>query len=344
MSSSKQVSPELKAAQARTLARLSQIQDQFNSTPGSGRFKSKVAILTGVGSEKGIGRASAVLLAREGAKHLYVMDFNGSSLPQLAKDLEARYKGLKVSRISSSFVTAIEADATDEAAISGVCEQAIKDEGRLDCFFANAGIVGANLLQHTDPSDFMEVFRVNTLRWVLMMRCARKGLLQDDRSIGLSVTPHSCFLAIKHASEAMKVVQKDSGKTETGGSIVLTASVAGIRSGAGPMDYSGSKAAVINLANTAANTLFGTNIRVNSICPGLIETGMTTYTFERAKERGTLGKVGQLNPLRRFGVAEEIAQAVLFLASDDSSYVNGIHLPVDGGLSSSHPVVPGQAF
>ncbi|SGY25204.1 BQ5605_C018g08591 [Microbotryum silenes-dioicae] len=255
-----------------------------------------------------------------GAKHLYVMDFNASSLPQLAKDLEARYKGLKV--------TPIEADAANEDAISSVCEQAIREEGRLDCFFANAGIVGANLLQHTEPSEFMEVFRVNTL---------------------------SCFLAVKYASEAMKVVQKDSGKTETGGSIILTASVAGIRSGAGPIDYSASKAGVINMANTCANGLFGTNIRVvgalvstlarqNAICPGLIETGMTTYTFERAKERGTLGKVGQLNPLRRFGVAEEIAQAVLFLASDDSSYVNGIHLPVDGGLSSSHPVVPGQAF
>ncbi|SCZ88748.1 BZ3500_MvSof-1268-A1-R1_Chr10-3g03076 [Microbotryum saponariae] len=309
MSSSKQVSSELQAAQARTLARLAKIHEQFHSTPGSGRFKGKVAILTGVGSEKGIGRASAVLLAREGAKHLYVMDFNASSLPQLAKDLEARYKGLKV--------TAIEADAANEDAISSVCEQAIREEGRLDCFFANAGIVGANLLQHTEPSEFMEVFRVNTL---------------------------SCFLAVKHASEAMKVVQKDSGKTETGGSIILTASVAGIRSGAGPIDYSASKAGVINIANTCANGLFGTNIRVNAICPGLIETGMTTYTFERAKERGTLGKVGQLNPLRRFGIAEEIAQAVLFLASDDSSYVNGIHLPVDGGLSSSHPVVPGQAF
>lgn len=67
----------------------------------------------------------------------------------------------------------------------------------------------------------------------------------------------------------------------------------------GPIIYHYLAYSVINLANTAANTLVGTNIRVNAICPGLIETGMTTYTFERAKERGTLGKVGQLNPLRR---------------------------------------------
>lgn len=78
------------------------------------------------------------------------------------------------------------------------------------------------------------------------------------------------------------------------------------------------QASVINMANTAAQTLNGTNIRVNAVSPGLIETGMTTYTFERAKQRGTLGKVGQLNPLRRFGIAEEIAQAVLFLACGTS--------------------------
>lgn len=151
-----------------------------------------------------------------------------------------------------------------------------------------------------------------------------------------------CFFAVKHGSEAMKVTGES--KKESAGSIIMTASVAGIRSGAGPIDYSASKAAVINLAATACQTLAGTNIRVNAICPGLIQSGMTTYTFERAEERGTLGKVGQLNPLRRFGIAEEIAPAVLFLASDDASYVNGISMPVDGGLSSSHPVVLGQAF
>ncbi|KAM0789973.1 hypothetical protein ACM66B_005306 [Microbotryomycetes sp. NB124-2] len=307
---SKPVSSDaLRAAQERTLNRLNQIQQQFESQKSANRFNGKVAILTGVGSLKGIGRATARVLAREGAKHLYVMDFNAESLPALKQELEGKYPGIKV--------THLQADAADEKAISDVCERAIAEEGRLDFFFANAGIVGLNMLQSTEPSEFMEVFRVNTL---------------------------SCFLAVKHASEAMKVAKKGSGKSESGGSIVLTASVAGLRSGAGPIDYSSSKAGVINLANTSAQTLAGTNIRVNAVCPGLIETGMTTYTFERAKERGTLGKVGQLNPLRRFGIAEEIAQAVLFLASDESSYVNGIALPVDGGLSSSLPVVPGQSF
>ncbi|GAA5853801.1 hypothetical protein JCM3766R1_002119 [Sporobolomyces carnicolor] len=299
------LSPEaLEQAQRRTLSRLNQVKTHFDQTRGSSRFGGKVAILTGVGSEKGIGRATARLLAREGAKHLYVLDFAAESLPRLKQELESAYPKLKV--------TYFDGDAANTELIQQICERAIEEERRLDFFFANAGTVGSNMtLDGFDEDSATEVFRVNTL---------------------------SCFIAVKHAAAAMKRNPADL----IGGSIVLTASVAGIRSGAGPQDYSASKAAVINLANTSAQALAGTGIRVNAICPGLIETGMTTFTFEAARQRGTLGKVGQLNPLRRFGIAEEIAQAALFLASDDSSYVNGIALPVDGGLSSSHPVVPGR--
>ena len=95
---------------------------------------------------------------------------------------------------------------------------------------------------------------------------------------------------------------------------------------------------MISLVQTTANVLYGTGVRVNAICPGLIETGMTAPIFDSARERGTDGKIGQLNPLRRGGEAHEIAGAALFLASDDSSYVNGQAIVVDGGLSSSHPV------
>jgi NAD(P)-dependent dehydrogenase (short-subunit alcohol dehydrogenase family) len=78
-------------------------------------------------------------------------------------------------------------------------------------------------------------------------------------------------------------------------------------------------------------------VRVNSICPGLIETGMTEFVYERARAKGQEERLGHLNPLRRGGVPDEIARAALFLASDESSYVNGHALVVDGGLSSSHP-------
>ena len=126
------------------------------------------------------------------------------------------------------------------------------------------------------------------------------------------------------------------------GSIVCTASVAGLRSGAGSTPYSASKAGVISLVQTAANQLAGTGVRINAICPGLIETGMTRGIFELARQRGTDHKIGQLNPTRRAGEPEEIARAALFLASDESSYVNGQAIAVDGGLSSSHPFVPGR--
>jgi NAD(P)-dependent dehydrogenase (short-subunit alcohol dehydrogenase family) len=107
----------------------------------------------------------------------------------------------------------------------------------------------------------------------------------------------------------------------------------------GGMPYSASKAGVISLVQTAANQLTGTGVRINAICPGLIETGMTRPIFEQARARGSERKIGQLNPLRRSGVPDEIAQTALFLASDASSYINGQAIAVDGGLSTSHPIV-----
>jgi NAD(P)-dependent dehydrogenase (short-subunit alcohol dehydrogenase family) len=88
---------------------------------------------------------------------------------------------------------------------------------------------------------------------------------------------------------------------------------------------------------SAAQQLAGSGVRVNAICPGLIETGMTRPIYEMARASGQELRLGELNPLRRGGEPEEIAQAALFLASDDSSYMNGTALVVDGGLSSSHP-------
>ena len=109
------------------------------------------------------------------------------------------------------------------------------------------------------------------------------------------------------------------------------------RAGAGGAAYSASKAGVISLVEVAATQLCGVGIRVNAICPGLIETGMTSRIYDMARESGKEEMIGQLNPLKRGGAPDEIAQAALFLASDESSYVNGHALVVDGGLSISHP-------
>jgi NAD(P)-dependent dehydrogenase (short-subunit alcohol dehydrogenase family) len=205
--------------------------------------------------------------------------------------------------------SAIEMDAGNEDDVARTVALAVSRYGGLDVIYANAGISGgiAGILD-SSVELWTEVLRVNLI---------------------------GPFLAIKHAAPE---IIKRAEATRRGGAIICTASVAGIRSGAGGPAYSASKAGVINLVQTAAQQMTGTNVRVNAICPGLIETGMTERVFEYAREHDKLAKVGRLNPLKRYGVPEEIARVALFLASDDASYVNGQAVAVDGGLSSSHPV------
>ena len=223
----------------------------------------------------------------------------------IADKMDSVHETAKLVSDAGGKVASVTGDAGDEAFVSGLIEKAVADFGGLDVIWANAGISGGwTTMEEQDAAFWAEVLRVNLI---------------------------GPFLAIKHASKVM--IPK--GK----GSIIMTASVAGIRSGAGGMPYSASKAGVINLATTAANEFYGTGVRVNCICPGLIETGMTKPIFEGARARGNEDKIGQLNPLGRYGVPSEISHAGLFLASDDSSYVNGQAIVVDGGLSSSHPVV-----
>ncbi|KAK7193397.1 NAD(P)-binding protein [Paraphaeosphaeria sporulosa] len=272
---------------------------------GSQRVKDKVIIITGCNSPIGIGRASAHQFARNGAKAVYICDFASTHLDTHKRELGALYPAVDIhTRVF---------DAADEAAVKHVCQEALDTYGRLDVFFANAGISSAKVFWEEDTQGFMNMMRVNTL---------------------------SVFLAAKHASRAM--LKTSTHKPYPQGAIIATASVAGLRSNAGPTDYSASKAAVVSLMQTCAFQLAGTGIRCNAVCPGLIETGMTKTTYDAARARGSTGKIGQLNPLRRGGVADEIARAVLFLGSDEASYVNGQAWAVDGGLSAGHPFVPGK--
>jgi NAD(P)-dependent dehydrogenase (short-subunit alcohol dehydrogenase family) len=196
-------------------------------------------------------------------------------------------------------------DAGVEADVMALTEEAQSKLGGIDVVYANAGISGGSyLITETTVERFQEILRVNLI---------------------------GPFLAIKY----MGAVMAKQGK----GSIICTASVAGLRSGAGPVAYSASKAGVINLVQVAAQQMRGTGVRVNAICPGLIETGMTKPIFDYARSANKEHKVGQLNPLLRAGQPDEIAGAALFLASDDASYVTGQAIVVDGGLSSSLPVV-----
>ena len=241
----------------------------------TGRLEGKVAIVTGAAS--GIGKASAALFAREGA-HVIAADV-------------AEAEGVMA------------ADAGREEEVKRLVDHAVERHGRLDIFFANAGISGglASLFEQS-VEDWQEILRVNLI---------------------------GPFLAIKFAAPVMK----EGG----GGSIICTASVAGLRAGAGGPAYSASKAGVIQLVKVAATQLCGADIRINCICPGLIETGMTRGLYDMARAAGKEDQIGHLNPLRRGGQPDEIAHAALFLASDESSYINGQAIVVDGGLSASHP-------
>jgi NAD(P)-dependent dehydrogenase (short-subunit alcohol dehydrogenase family) len=200
---------------------------------------------------------------------------------------------------------AVKMDAGAEQDVTNLVALAIEKFGGIDIAFANAGIVGdMGGIFDTDPVEWAELLRVNLIGPALMVKHAGKTMVDQAR----------------------------------GGSIILTASVAGINSGAGPAAYSASKAGVINLAKCAAQQMTSSGVRVNAICPGLTETGMTKPVFDHAKDKGVTDKIGQLNPLKRAAQPEELANAALFLASELSSYVNGHALVVDGGLASSHPV------
>jgi NAD(P)-dependent dehydrogenase (short-subunit alcohol dehydrogenase family) len=132
-------------------------------------------------------------------------------------------------------------------------------------------------------------------------------------------------------------------KRQGGGSIISTASVAGLRTGFGPHVYSAAKAAVIHLTRTVATELGEHGIRVNCICPGAIATPIfgkgLGMSVEQADEIVPLlkGVLQNIQPIKRSGLPEDIAQAALWLASDESSFVNGHALVVDGGLVGGIP-------
>jgi NAD(P)-dependent dehydrogenase (short-subunit alcohol dehydrogenase family) len=260
------------------------------------RLEGKVAILTGAAD--GIGQATAVLFAQEGAR-LVLADVNEEGLKKtLALVQKENGEGI-IQRT----------DVSKETEVKALIDLALKTYSQVDILCNNAGITGALAeLEQEDGDDWHKVYSVNVL---------------------------GAVYATKYAVRNMK-----ERKT---GSIVNTASVAGIRSGAGTNAYSASKAALINFTQTAACDLGGYNIRVNAVCPGLIETGMTRPIFDLARQRGKFDKLGSRCELRRFGNPGEVAHAILFLASDEASYITGQALPVDGGNTASLNL-PGMKF
>jgi NAD(P)-dependent dehydrogenase (short-subunit alcohol dehydrogenase family) len=173
-------------------------------------------------SATGIGRSAALLFAREGAKALYLSDLprQEAGLKALEKLIGEKYPDVKV--------TLVPGDAADEASVKGICDRAIKEHGQLDVFFANAAMIGQSSyvsMENLAAADFDKMMHVNVVSCVSGVSF-RRG----------SSTTGRCFLAIKYGAPAMRITSAD--KPYSHGSIVLTASVAGTKSGAGPADYS----------------------------------------------------------------------------------------------------------
>ncbi len=200
-------------------------------------------------------------------------------------------------------------DVADEAQVLACVEAVMARYGRIDVMCNNAGV----LCSHEPITD------IDSANW--------------QKVLGVNLIGVGNFL--KHVGRVMQA--------QGSGAVVNTASVAGIRSGAGGNIYSASKAGVISLTQTAACDLGGYGVRVNAVCPGLIETGMTKSVFDHARAIGKEDRLGYRCELRRYGRPEEIAAAVAFLASDDASYITGQALPVDGGNTASLNL-PGMKF
>ena len=201
--------------------------------------------------------------------------------------------------------TSVRANVAEEAEVEAFVQTCVDQYGRIDGIYANAGVSGG--------------------------RKPMNELTVEDWQRTLSVNTVGVFLAAKHSLKHFLA--------QGHGAILCTASVAGLRANAGGVDYSASKAGVISIVQTTAYQTYGTGVRINAICPGLIETGMTKPIFDLARERDKEDKIGQINPMKRFGQPSEIGEMACFLLSDRASYVNGQAVPVDGGLSSSHPWV-----
>ena len=254
------------------------------------KLDSRVAIITGAAD--GIGEATARLFVQEGAS-IILADIDDE-------------KGRAVARELGQKTVYLHADVTSEAAIKAAVDLAVREFGRLDCIFNNAGGAGTFAPIEDIP---VEAF---------------------DRTMALLL--RAAFISTKYASPIMKA--------QASGSIINMASVAGFRTGDSDHSYAVAKAGIIQLTRTAAMELGESNIRVNCISPGFVITGafqkaagMTREAYAQRIPR-LKDHFATYQSIRRAGMPEDIARAALWLASDDSSFVNGANLVVDGGLSN----------
>ena len=254
-----------------------------------GRLEGKVAVVTGAAS--GLGRASALRFAKEGAA-------------VVAADLNSQGAELVVAEIAAAGGRGVyqRSDVTSESDVKALIERAVREYGRLDITYNNAGVIGAmGSIDSTTEADWDKTFAILT---------------------------KAVFFGIKHSVQPMRKAG--------GGSIISTASIAGMSGSFRLHAYSAAKAAVINLTRTAALELGKDKIRVNCICPGIISTPLVHGGIPGGKE-AVDPLIGKAQAIQRAGEAEDIANMALFLASDEASWVTGAAMVVDGGFTAGQP-------
>jgi 3-oxoacyl-[acyl-carrier protein] reductase len=244
-------------------------------------LEGKTALVTG--GSRGIGRAIALELARQGADVAVNYARNAEAATQVVTDIEALGRR----------AVALRADVGDFDQAAALVEAAVNALGRLDILVNNAGITRDTLLLRMQEADWDEVLRVNL-----------KGAFNTGK-----------------AAVRLMVRQR-------AGRIINVSSVSGLVGQVGQANYSASKAGIIGLTKSMAREFAARGITVNAIAPGLITTDMTAALDEGLREQ-----MRALIPLGRFGTTEDVAHAVVFLASDAAAYITGAVLSVDGGLS-----------
>ncbi len=246
----------------------------------SGKISGRIAIVTGGAS--GIGKATAELFAREGAK-VVIGDLASSEGEKVAKE------------IGGTFVAT---DVREAKAVEKLVKTACDKHGALDIMFNNAGFGVTAPLVETSDQLYLDTIKVDL---------------------------DGVFWGLRYAGRVM-VSQKR-------GAIVNTASVAGIRGSVGLSAYNAAKHGVVGLTKAAALEFAPAGVRVNCVCPGVIDTPLVARAFgssEEARER-----MHRAHPLGRMGLPIDIAKGVLFLASDDASFVTGHELVIDGGMCAA---------